>query len=87
MRHAALWLRRADGMEGEVEVVCHATMRDGRERGRRALTVCNLRRGVCLQFFCHIVNVANGTGRGHERYSMSASSSAFDGVIRTAYSS
>ena len=62
MRHAALWLRRADGMEGEVEVVCHATMRDGRERGRHALTVCNLRRGVCLQFFCHIVNVANGTG-------------------------
>ena len=32
MRHAALWLHRAYGMEGEVEVVCHATMRDGRGR-------------------------------------------------------
>ena len=61
MRHATLWLRRADGMEGEVEVVCHATMRDGRERGRHVLTVCNLRRGVCLQFFCHIVNISKGT--------------------------
>ena len=62
MRHAALWLRRADGMEGEGEELWHATMRDGRERGRHALTVCNLRRGVCLQFFCHIVPVASGSG-------------------------
>lgn len=29
MRHAALWLRRADGMEGEGEELWHATMRDG----------------------------------------------------------
>ena len=32
MRHATLWLRRADGMEGEVEVVRQATMRDGQGR-------------------------------------------------------
>ena len=38
MRHAALWLRRADGMEGEVEVVCHATRWDGRGRLRQCAT-------------------------------------------------
>lgn len=32
MRHAALWLRRADGMEGEGEELWHATMRDGQGR-------------------------------------------------------
>ena len=61
MRHVALWLRRADNLQGEERSRGTPMKRKGRERGRHALTVCNLRRGVCLQFFCHIVNVANGT--------------------------
>ena len=32
MRHATLWLRRADDMEGEGEEPWHATMRDGQGR-------------------------------------------------------
>ena len=39
MRHAALWLRRADGMEGAVEGVGHATLRNGGECGQHALTI------------------------------------------------